>query len=146
MARQFNKKAETSEQKTYVYIIGLVISIFAIVLMIQIVKDQYNDLSFEKEYLAKDIALLVDTIYASPNDMIVAYPQNKLSFSFRFEEGRVCVFDEFGEKCAYFSEDAETEFIYGELTPNVKIDDKLYTPLVFEKKENRIEPVSRLIN
>lgn len=52
-----------------------------------------NDL-FERNYLARDLALVVDTIYASPGNVKVVYPTLSRGYTLEFTHNRVDVYDQ----------------------------------------------------
>ncbi|MFH0875484.1 MAG: hypothetical protein V1859_06085 [archaeon] len=111
---------------------------------------------FEKRYLAKDISILTDAIYASPNDLEILYPENTFTFTVLFEKNKVTILDRKDKETLsqtgilnYFTEDENIKFIYKELNPGkatnlLKIMDtqnkKNLVPIVFTKKSDEIEP------
>ncbi len=124
--------------------------ILALVLLPMLIKiiDIKDNMGFEQRYLVKDIALLVNNIYASPNDLFLVYTENEFPFSVRFTEGKVEVLGMLGElnpKEFYFIEDENIEFVYREINP-IEIDkgeeQVSIIPLGFKKKESQIEPFS----
>ena len=78
---------------------------------------------FEKNYLAIDLALLTDTILASPNDIIYVYPHNTKKFSFDIQENNIRVVNKKGSIIegsiakAGFVEDPTTKLYYDEVEP-----------------------------
>ncbi len=102
---------------------------------------------FEKRYLAKDIALSVDTLYASPYDITIAYPHETFSFSYRFSKNSVTVFDRLWDDTleatgitSSFSEEKDVSFFYRDLVAPAGLS---RVPLVFEKKEKTISPAMK---
>lgn len=48
---------------------------------------------FEKNFLVKDIATLINTLYSSPGDIMVNYDKDTHWFSYEFKEDEVAIFD-----------------------------------------------------
>ncbi|MBN2421880.1 hypothetical protein JXB41_01520 [Candidatus Woesearchaeota archaeon] len=158
-----NKKAEGTRLSLWTLIDLFVLLVIVIAFFFEIYTISKNTW-FEKRFLAKDIAMMVDTVYASPADVVVVYPQNTLWFSFKFEKNKITVFDRLQEKkvsfsgiTQYFTEDNKLEFVYKDLNPIVELnkngeitirDEELnknmFVPMVFKKSENKIEPVIAL--
>lgn len=78
---------------------------------------------FEKNYLAIDLALLTDTILASPNDIIYVYPRNTKKFTFDIQENNIRVVNKKGSIIegtiakAGFVEDPSIKLYYDEVEP-----------------------------
>jgi|TARA_B100001971_G_C18242142_1_gene571624 hypothetical protein len=102
------------------------ILIFAVVffLMMIYVDKTVESTTFEKHFLARDSALLIDTLYISPGNTIINYPQNTLWFSFNFNKNKVEVYeDETTRKpSSYFTEDKNMIFNYKDIQPEKKAD------------------------
>lgn len=76
--------------------------------MLLFVKGITESTDLEKEYLARDIALLLGTVYASPGDLSYTYyiPKNKLDIE--ISEGKVIVSDSGLRPASYnYAEDSE---------------------------------------
>ncbi|MBN1501914.1 hypothetical protein JW930_00080 [Candidatus Woesearchaeota archaeon] len=115
---------------------------------------------FERRFLARDMALLIDTVYASPNNLDIRYPQNTLWFSLLFENSKVSVTDKRKEDLPlsasyYFTEDTSINFVYKQLDPIAMVQDEfpsviiqggegqiqdLFVPLVISRRNSYIEP------
>ena len=71
LKKRFNKKGDTS-LLVYVIIVLLIVILIATSLWVYI-DDLAKNKKFEREFLARDISLLVTSIYASPNKVLVGY-------------------------------------------------------------------------
>lgn len=90
--------------------------------------------TFQKRFLAEDMSLLIDTLYAVPGNVYINYPQTTLWFGIQFSKNTVEVFEEENEARGFrgrgdFIEDKRTKFQYGTYKPKDK----------FVKKENFFE-------
>ena len=87
--------------------------------IIQVTSSDY----FEKNYLATDLAILTDTVLASPNDLIFVYPRNTQKFSFDIEQNNIRVINKKGTIIegsiakSGFVEDPTTKLYYDEVEP-----------------------------
>jgi len=106
--------------------------------------------SLEKKYFSKDVGLVINALYASPNNIVYAYTDNKFDFSADFSENTVTIYtdtpDELVAKKFNFIEDENIEFVYKTIN-NVQIEDatgqeKILLPLGFKKQKKRLEPFS----
>ncbi len=93
-----------------------------------------GDLSYEKQYLAVEHALLINALHALDGNAFVIYP-NRFNFSFSYSKNSVKVFDSEGEKSTAFIEDKNRL--------NVRHKDLLFkdtkiTPIIFSKQGNDI--------
>jgi len=91
--KRWNKKGVISDMVLKVILDLFVILFFATILILYIY-DSANDTRFEKEFIARDLALLTDVIYSSPYDLIVSYSSDKPEFSYEFKNYRVDVYEE----------------------------------------------------
>lgn len=71
-----NKKG--MEERLYLWVFYLVLIVILTAIFLNYVNQEAKGKAFNKRYLARDVALLVNTLYASPGDISVKYP---------FEEG-----------------------------------------------------------
>ncbi|MBI5390644.1 hypothetical protein HZB02_04090 [Candidatus Woesearchaeota archaeon] len=82
----------TAEQLFLMFEVLLAIIIF-LSLMNFVVSLKDNTL-FEKNYLARDLALLTDTVYAAPEQLSYTYTENVDRFGMNIKDGKVSIFDE----------------------------------------------------
>ncbi|MBW2970900.1 hypothetical protein KY320_01935, partial [Candidatus Woesearchaeota archaeon] len=57
------------------------------------IRDINNNTIFEKNYLARDTAMVINTLYASPSPIVYNYPENISGFSIRFSSHRAQIKD-----------------------------------------------------
>lgn len=71
----------------------LTLAIF--ILLMRFVVDTASHKSFEKDYYARDIALLVDSVHASPGDVVYIYPNKIKDYDLGVElkENMVVIYD-----------------------------------------------------
>lgn len=115
------------------------------------IDNQASDLKFYKRFSAKNLALYVDTVYASPYPLKVYYSENTPSFTYIFEEDRIYVLEE-GErltKSTYYSfiPDINKEFRGKTIEPeeNIRIEDMQGNilsniPIAFIATDERVYP------
>lgn len=82
---------------------------------------------FEKNFLSKDLSLLIESLYISPGNVALKYPQKTLWFSYEFDHNKVKVFEKrlfesYSE--AYFIEDRNLKFDPVTLSPQKEIENK----------------------
>lgn len=110
-------------------IVLLVIAVLCLVMIIL----KLNETTYEKNFIARDLALLINTIYASPGDIEYIYYVKGQGFDLEIKEGYVRVFDS-GFKGGQSYRFAEKE--------GVKIDDfeaQAPSSVKFIKKGDKIE-------
>jgi hypothetical protein len=103
-------------------VFGLVLAIIVIIAIFSFIRDVSEQTIFEKNYFARDISLLINTIYSAPGDVVYDYADDKEDFIVEIEEGKVFVFSE--------GEDKEDRIFYffGEDT-NFDIDENKFSYL-----------------
>jgi hypothetical protein len=79
--------------------------------------------TFQKRFIAKDMSLLIDTLYASPGNIYVEYPHTTLWFGISFKKNTLEVFEKPTEsqktkEIAHFLEDT-----------NLRITKQVFSPL-----------------
>ncbi len=78
---------------------------------------------FEKNYLALDLALVTDTVLASPNSLVYNYAKDTKDFSFDVRENKIQVYKkknnilEGNMAKAYYIGDPLVEMYYSEIAP-----------------------------
>ena len=86
------KKSQHVSTETVFVAIGFIMAAFAIWGMFDAAKDILDTEALYKNYLARDLALVMDALYASPGDVDYTYTINpKHSFFARIQEGSVDV-------------------------------------------------------
>lgn len=132
-------KRGTEGQTVLIYMaIGI---LFAGLVLQGVVKKSLEDIkgeTLEKNYIARDIALVLDSVYAVPGDLKYAYSEQDYHYTVEFKGGKVYV----GKSCG----DKDTG-VYAFFDGGLKDSDKLAECLVpntnslkpmlivFEKKE-----------
>jgi len=96
----------------------------------------YRDTTFQKNYFARDIAMTIDVLYASPNDIIYIYPTTPLNltgFSLAINQHNVRLADKGtnAREIIYWYADIKDKLIE---TP--KLDN--LTTVLFKKKEDGV--------
>lgn len=89
-----NKKAEGIETEIYYTIFEIVLVGIVVVALFAYIDSIRKDTMFEKTYLAKDLALMMDTIYAAPGNLRLSYSHQKLNiseFNFNFINQKAAV-------------------------------------------------------
>ncbi|MBN2368475.1 phosphodiester glycosidase family protein [Candidatus Woesearchaeota archaeon] len=146
-----SKKAQTNE--TQWWLINFILLAVILVIMIAVITDLNASTSLERKHLAKDIALLVNSIYGSPNGLLYYYPENRFDFSIGFEEAKVKVFgksdNDLVAKTYFFVEDSNVQMEYKTIESlplgDYSGDEVIaYIPLGFRRFPTAIEPFSVL--
>lgn len=90
LKKRLNKKAGMNDLllKSLTNLILLAIILAA---LLGYVRDVVTDKSFEKNFLARDISLTLDALYAAPNDAYVDYTTKEGVFTFDFKQNKVIV-------------------------------------------------------
>ncbi len=120
-----NKKAIISD--VLFFTIDLVITVLVFFLLAKGIDNFTESLTFEKGFLARDIAMLTDAIYASPGNVVVDYPQNTFWFSFKFDTNQIQVFEKESDMIKqgyYFMEDLNLDFDHKLIKPQKEIEIK----------------------
>ncbi|NTV24278.1 MAG: hypothetical protein HGA85_07985 [Nanoarchaeota archaeon] len=109
---------------------------------------------FYKRFSAKNIALLVDTVYTAPYPLKVFYDEKALPMTYVFEEGKVIVLAKgegeksLGAVSSDFIEDKNKEFIYKKIEPKVSLQEagkETIIPLAFIANSRKVEPLPAVI-
>jgi len=137
-----NKKG--SEEMSMATLIEVILILVITALMTLVISREISSDKFEKLYLSQDMAMFIDTIYASPNNLVVSYPQRTEEFSFDFDHSEVTVFKEsegtaLGQKFS-FTEESATIFEYKTLHPYASES----VQVIFTKTFEKIIPFSGL--
>ena len=131
-----SKKAQTNE--IYYILIQILIALVIYWALQSYVDSVAKDTLFEKSYLSKDIALLVNAIYSAPEEIRYIYTNEKVAinkFEFDFSQQTVIV-SEIDAKV-----NIETKQPYGEDLSYPLLRHRLYNTnqIAFYKNENNLE-------
>ena len=110
------------------FMIDLLLAIVIFLILASYVDRASEETTFEKNFLARDIALLIDALYASPGNVNLEYPQDTFWFTFEFNKNQVQVYDvteiptpTLIDRAVYpYIEDSNLEFSYKIITPENK--------------------------
>lgn len=130
-----NNKAQTM---VYHMIIQVIIAVAIYLILQSYIDSVAKDTLFEKSYLSKDIALMINTIYASPGELSYTYANDKAElnkFEFNFGDQKVRI------KEAKSDKKLDVEYPYGEdlKTPFSAQRISNSNKLVFSKTKNTLE-------
>ena len=138
----FFGKRGTEGQSVSIYMaVGI---LFAGFLLLGIVNKSLEDIkgeTLEKNYIARDIALVLDTIYAVPGDLEYAYSEQDYPYVVEFNGGRVSVKKSGGDKNAgiysFFDGNlAAKEKLSGLFVPNTNSHKPML--IIFVKKDGTV--------
>ncbi|MBW2977600.1 hypothetical protein KY331_02025 [Candidatus Woesearchaeota archaeon] len=87
----FNKRG--GMRGAWWFMIDLVFVVVLFFLLTTFIDNVGESTTFEKNFLARDVSLLLDSLYTAPSNVEINYPQDTFWFDFRFEENTVQVFD-----------------------------------------------------
>jgi len=126
-------------------IIFIVMSLVILASLIYIGKSYGSGEIYKKEIAAKEIALLINTLYAYPYDMVVNYDKDLTGFIIDISDNKVVVYNaEFNRK------DLDSTFREYEFVPTTfnKIKVKLESPkrIKFEKSKDLLSVKKDEIN
>jgi hypothetical protein len=133
----------------------IIVAVFVTLMFIRAAKE-IDSHKFEKRYLAKDMSIFIDTLYASPNPLFIKYPQNTQDYSFVFKESKTIVLwqkeSELLGESYYFSEDPNLEFGYKSILYNpegsaiVEEGKEIQgIPILFQKTDKKIVPIQGIL-
>ena len=111
-------------------VIELVAFAVVFLLLMTIARNQIKGETLNKIYLARDTAILVNSLYAVPGDAYVVYPTSTSKYNFDFFDDRVIVYDKDMvpfKKTYFYVKNKETVF---------DLEFKKPEQLVFYKKDN----------
>jgi len=86
-----NRKGLTHE--IFFYVFGLVLAAIVALALFNFAKEVVEQTIFEKNYLARDIAILVNTLYAAPGDILYTYGEDIDGFILDFNGNRISVYE-----------------------------------------------------
>lgn len=89
MSKACGKRGQSTVVDTVMTVAGFV---FAAVVVLSLLNKTYQDLegeTFEKKYVARDLALVLDAVYAAPGDVEYAYTMDKYKYVIEIKEGFV---------------------------------------------------------
>ena len=133
----FNKRGMTNE--LFFNIFELILAAIVLLSLLTFVKGVANQSIFEKNYLARDLASTVNTIYAAPGDVDYNYYENSKGFVFftEFAPNRIFAYEKEEknpEQHIYypFAEDKKIQFSYNTMNHSSQVQIK------FSKNNNKI--------
>ena len=85
------KRGESTTREVWFLIIGLVLAALVSVTFLQKAADDLKGITLEKNYIARDIALTLDAIFASPGDVEYDYSLKTYKFPIESKAGVVLV-------------------------------------------------------
>jgi hypothetical protein len=124
-------------------LIEMVLVIAYIVVLTMIVRNMYENSMFERRIIAADSAILIDTLYASPGNVMQHYYNNWQGFMISFEQNQVVVYKSAnsslpGNEPRYrFGEDTQIPFQYSTFFAKGKKKEDF---LIFLKTQNMLKP------
>jgi len=110
-----NRKGLTYE--LFFNVFELTLAAIIAIALFSFVSDVAEQTIFKKNYLVRDLALVVNTLYASPGDVIYNYDEDITEFKLKFSENKITVtrkaVDEDLTNIFYpFAENKNIPFIY----------------------------------
>jgi len=117
------------EKESIWWLIDIIILLMVLSFIFSYIGEVGEQTSFQKRFLANDLALMVDTLYASPGNIYINYPQNTLWFGVSFTTNQVEVFEKEKDspnlkETAYFLEDKNVDFVYESFIPKERYKEK----------------------
>ena len=70
-------------------LIEMIMLVLVIGLMLAMAYKETTSTKYDKFFLSKDTAMFIDALHASPNTIIVKYPQKTKDYSFKIEDSKV---------------------------------------------------------
>ncbi len=89
--KRLNKKGMTNE--TFMLILDVAVAFFFFMAIFGFVRSVKDNTIFEKNYLTRDISLMIETVIASPHLLNYEYPENITNFTIGISENTVRVWD-----------------------------------------------------
>ena len=109
------------------------------VILVDMVNEEVKDTGFQKNYLSRDNALLLNTIYSSPGDIQYTYQEKTGKFIFDLKQNKIEVYEpnevtEGGVVNYPFSEDRTYDLAYAKIVPK-----SANSNLVYSKSKGNIK-------
>ena len=76
-------------------LVGIILLLIVCGLITMKIAKGASSYKFEKLFLSKDTAMFVDTLYVSPNKIVVNYPHSSKAYNFIFEKNKAESFRNF---------------------------------------------------
>lgn len=131
-----NKKASTISHDLFFNVFELVLAIIVILALFNFVSDVAKQTIFEKNYLARDMAILINILYSAPGDVAYYYDENTDKFTFDFQPNKIVIYkpeDKENPQSYPFAENKNMQFRYNTLTSKQDRE-----RIVFSKSDNQI--------
>jgi len=122
----------------YLWLFYLLLNIGILLMLLNYVGSEVDGGAFVKEYLSRDVALLVDTMYASPGMVIVEYDPGRVA-DFNFDEGRIKIKEqrEFDVRSYPYVDDGTYPLL--EYDFNTYSEELNYSKIIFIKSAQGLE-------
>jgi len=133
----FNRKGISHD--LFFNVFELVLAFIVILALFQFITDVVEQTIFEKNFLARDLSVLVNTLYAAPGNVVYNYDEDMDNFILNFEKNKISVFEK-GENeddvttFYLFAENNEIPFIVNKLEVNSK-----KITIIFDKSERNLK-------
>ena len=103
----FCEKRGAAAQEVFYRFLGLLLAAIVLGMLLAAVNDTAENTLFEKNYIARDLSLLITTIYASPGELIYIYDLGEYAgkFDFAFKGSIITVSDEKGKVQYWYGAD-----------------------------------------
>jgi hypothetical protein len=86
------KRGDVTHESLW-FMFDLVLTVIVFLSTTYMVDNAVESTKFEKNFLARDVSLLLETLYAAPGVVSINYAQEKFWFSFNFDKNKVEVYD-----------------------------------------------------
>jgi len=83
------KKGQEAEHEVIQTVIEAIMLAVFVYILFTFVSDIRGNTIFEKNYFARDLAMMVNTVYASPQDLVYVYPDNTSRFYITIKDNKV---------------------------------------------------------
>ena len=92
-AKLFNNKSGISHD-LFFNVFELILAAIVIIALFKFVNDVAEQTIFAKNYFARDMALLVNALYAAPGEVSYIYNEDTSKFRFAFNSNKLTVYEE----------------------------------------------------
>lgn len=135
---KFFKSKKGMDIDLWFNIFELIVVFLVSFVLLDFVNGEASGITFEKNYFARDSALLINTIYSSPGDIQYFYPEKTNELVFDFNKNKISVYEpreviEGGAVDYIFAEDKNYELNYKVIQP------KQGAELTYTKRSNNLE-------
>ena len=92
MKKRLGKQGSVTHEQLY-QLFEILVFLFYAYIMYSFVNDVNNSTIFEKNYIARDIAMVTNTLYASPGYVSYDYPENISRYQINIKSNKVRIKD-----------------------------------------------------